>query len=116
MAQLILKNMEFYAHHGHYSEEQIIGGRFSVDLLIETDTRQAAISDDMVDAVDYSLVYEQIKKAMATPSKLLEHLAKRILDGVYTTSDKIDKVTVTVSKLDPPVGGKMDRFSVVMTR
>lgn len=108
--------MEFYAHHGHFREEQVIGGQFSVDLVIETDISKAAESDELSDAVDYSLVYEVVKNEMIRPAKLLEHLAKRIIDAVYSVSSNITKVTVTVSKLNPPVGGKMDKFSVILSR
>ncbi len=75
MAQLTLQNMEFYAHHGHFTEENIIGGRFRVDVVIETDISKAAASDDLKDAVDYSRVYELVKKEMHQVSHLIEHVA-----------------------------------------
>lgn len=116
MAQLVLQNMEFYAHHGHFDEEQIIGGRFRVDLVIETDISKAAESDNLHDAVDYSKVYQAIKHEMDVPSKLLEHLAQRIVNAVYKVSTSINKVTVTISKMNPVIGGKIDRFSVILTK
>jgi len=116
MGQLVLENMEFYAHHGHFKEEQIIGGHFSVDLVIDTDLTAVAASDNLSDTVDYSRIYEAVKTEMALPSKLLEHVAKRIIDAVYMVSADIKKVTVTVSKLNPAIGGKMDKFSVILTR
>jgi dihydroneopterin aldolase len=116
MGQLVLEKMEFYAHHGHFSEEQTIGGRFTVDLVIDTDFSKAAETDNLEDGVDYSLVYEMVKKEMGKPSRLLEHLAQRIVDAVYTVSDRITRVTVTVSKLNPAIGGTMNKFSVIFTR
>jgi len=116
MGQLVLENMEFYAFHGHYAEEQTIGGRFSVDLVIDTDLNRAAETDLLDDAVDYSKVYELVKTEMGKPSRLLEHLALRILNAVYTASDHITSVKITVSKLNPVIGGHMDRFSVILTR
>lgn len=112
MGQLVLENMEFYARHGHFEEEQKIGGRFAVDLVIDTDFSKAAETDDLDDAVDYSHIFELVKAEMETPSKLLEHIAKRIADKVYSASGKISKVRVTVSKLNPAIGGSMSRFSV----
>ena len=116
MAQLVLENMEFYAHHGHYTGENIIGGRFRVDVVIDTDISKAAASDDLKDAVDYSRVYELVKTEMKQISHILEHLATRITDAIYAEFGHVNRVTVTVSKLNPPVGGKMDRFSVTVTR
>lgn len=116
MGQLVLENMEFYAYHGHYEEEQVIGGQFRVDLVIDTDISKAAGSDDLNDAIDYGMIYDLIRKEMAVPSRLLEHLAKRITDMLYTVSTRIEKITITVSKLNPPVGGKMEKFSVVYSQ
>jgi 7,8-dihydroneopterin aldolase/epimerase/oxygenase len=116
MAQLVLENMEFYAHHGHYTGENIIGGRFRVDVVIDTDITKAAASDDLADAVDYSRVYELVRTEMKQVSHLLEHLASRISYSIHAEFSHVTQVTVTVSKLNPPVGGKMDRFSVTVTK
>jgi dihydroneopterin aldolase len=116
MGQLVLNNMEFYAYHGHFTEERKIGGRFSVDIVIETDFQKAAITDDLNDAVDYSKVYEAVRQQMAEPSNLIEHLASRIVDAIYLLSSGITKVTATVSKHNPAIGGHMSRFSVILTK
>jgi 7,8-dihydroneopterin aldolase/epimerase/oxygenase len=116
MGQLILDNMEFYAHHGHFDEEQTIGGRFTVTLVIDTDFTKAAEADDLKDALDYSRIYVRVRNEMEKPSRLLENLAKRIVDAVYKISDRITRITVTVSKLNPVFGGNMERFTVVLSR
>jgi dihydroneopterin aldolase len=116
MAQLILENMEFYAHHGHYAEENIIGGRFRVDVAIETDITKAASSDELSDALDYSRVYELVKREMNQVSHLLEHVTRRIVDAIRNEFGMAVHVTVTVSKLNPQVGGSMGRFSVTLSK
>jgi dihydroneopterin aldolase len=115
MAKLILENMEFYAFHGHYAEEQKIGGRYRVDVEIETNISRPAETDTLSDAVDYSRVYEIVKHEMTVVSHLIEHLAMRIGTTVKSQLKLAGAVTVTVSKLNPPVGGKMDRFAVTLT-
>lgn len=115
MAKLILENMEFYAFHGHYAEEQQIGGRYRVDVEIETDISPAAASDELSDAVDYSIVYGIVKQEMAVRSRLMEHLAGRIAGSIKKQLAVGGPVTVTVSKLNPPVGGKMDAFTIRLT-
>ncbi|MBN2814092.1 MAG: dihydroneopterin aldolase [Bacteroidales bacterium] len=116
MGKLVLENMAFYAYHGHFAEEQRIGGRFRVDMDIETDFSKAAATDDLNDAVDYSRIYELVKAEMEIPSKLLEHLARRIADTTCSFSEKITRVTVTVSKLNPAIGGNMESFKVIYSR
>jgi dihydroneopterin aldolase len=114
MTQLVLENMEFYAFHGHYPEEQTIGGRYMVDLTLETDTDQAESTDDLVHTVDYSRIYEIVKQEMTKPAKIMEHLARRILDAVRNNVRGIENITVKVSKMNPPVGGQMGSFKVIL--
>jgi 7,8-dihydroneopterin aldolase/epimerase/oxygenase len=116
MGQLVLENMEFYAHHGHYDEEQTIGGKFTVDLVIDTDLSKPAETDQLEDAIDYSKVYQVVQQELGKPSRLLEHLAMRIIKAVYAVSENITSVQVTVSKLNPAIGGNMKKFSVVIKR
>jgi 7,8-dihydroneopterin aldolase/epimerase/oxygenase len=116
MGQLVLHNLEFYAHHGHFEEERIIGGRFLVDITVDTDITKAAETDNLNDAVDYTRIFEAVRHEMSQPSSLLEHLAKRIVDAVYSVSENISKVSVTVSKLNPAIGGNLQRFSVILTK
>ena len=116
MARLELENMEFYAFHGHYPEEQTIGSKYSVDLIIDTETGKAEKSDDLNDTIDYSEIYGIIKKEMQKPAQLMEHLAGRIIDSVKNNIKYSGQVTVKVSKLNPALGGKIEKFSVILTR
>jgi 7,8-dihydroneopterin aldolase/epimerase/oxygenase len=53
---------------------------------------------------------------MEKKSHLLEHIAGRILDSLYSEMQGIKKATVKVSKLNPPMGGKINSVSVVLSR
>ena len=77
--------MEFYAYHGHFEEEQKIGTWFSLDLTMDVDTSKAELSDELDDTVDYSAVYQVVKEKMMIPSKLLEHVGRRILNTIKET-------------------------------
>jgi 7,8-dihydroneopterin aldolase/epimerase/oxygenase len=116
MGFIHLENMEFFAHHGHYDEEQIVGNKFIVNLTIETDMKAASESDKLDDALDYQLVYKIVKEEMEKKSHLLEHIAGRILDALYNHMTGIEKATLKISKLNPPMGGMMNNVSVTLTR
>ncbi len=116
MGLIQIEGMEFYSFHGHYKEEQIVGNKFLVDLTIETDMEKPMASDNLKDAVNYQRAYEIVKLQMELKSHLLEHIAGRILDALYAEMEGIKKVTVKVSKLNPPIGGKINSVSVVMIR
>jgi len=116
MGLIQIENMEFYSFHGHFKEERIVGNKFVVDLTIETDMTIPSASDNLKDAVNYQRVYEIVKQQMELKSYLLEHIAGRILDAVYAEMDNILKVTVKVSKMNPPMGGKIGSVSVILSR
>ena len=116
MGKIRIQQMEFYAYHGHFKEEQIVGNKFLVDLSIETDMDAASLSDDLKDAVNYQQAYQLVKVEMEKKSHLLENIARRILDVLCAELTGIEKVSVIVAKMNPPVGGKMDCVSVSLGR
>jgi dihydroneopterin aldolase len=116
MGLIQIEGMEFYAFHGHFKEEQIVGNKFLIDVTIETDMKKPMESDSLKDAVNYQWVYDVVKEEMKKKSHLLEHIAGRILDALYSELEGIKKAMVKVSKMNPPVGGKIQSVSVVVSR
>jgi len=116
MGTIHIEGMEFYSFHGHYKEEQIVGNKFLVDLILETDMSIPAKTDDLHDAVNYQIAYKLVKREMEKKSKLLENIASRILDAVYAELSGVTKASVTVRKMNPPMGGKMRSVNVTLTQ
>ncbi|HDJ33340.1 MAG TPA: dihydroneopterin aldolase [Bacteroidetes bacterium] len=116
MGVIRIENMEFYAYHGHFREEQIVGNRFLVDLSLETDMTLPASTDNLRDAVNYQKAYEIVKREMQKKSHLLEHIASRILDTLYDELKGIERATIKVSKMNPPVGGRVECVSVTLSK
>jgi 7,8-dihydroneopterin aldolase/epimerase/oxygenase len=117
MGKIKIEEMEFYAFHGHYQEEQIVGNRFLVDLELKTDLRKPAHSDQLRDAVNYQQAYQIVKNEMRrTKSNLLENIGKRILDALFAEMDGIQKATVRIRKLNPPMGGPIQSVGIKMSR
>ncbi len=116
MGVIEIENMEFYSYHGCFKEEQIVGNKFMVDLRITTDCQKAVITDHIEDALDYSRAYTIVQEQMQVKSHLLEHVATRILDALYGQFPDMIEVWVKVSKMNPPMGGRMERVSVSLTR
>lgn len=104
--------MEFYAYHGCFEEEQIIGTWFVVDLFLDTDTSRAEQTDDLQHTINYLEVYQLVKKEMETPSNLLEHVGRRILNAVKDGYPSVNHARIKVRKMNPPLGGKMDFVSL----
>ena len=116
MGLIHIEGMEFYAFHGHFKEEQIVGNKFLIDVTLETEMEKPMESDNLKDAVNYQRAYEIVKQEMQKKSHLLEHIAGRILNALFTEMEGVKKATVKVSKLNPPVGGRVNSVSVVVSR
>lgn len=117
MGKIIIEEMEFYAFHGHYQEEQIVGNRFLVDLEMDADLTAPARSDQLEDAVNYQQAYKIIKHEMRrTKSKLLENIAKRILDALFEEMNGIREATIKIRKMHPPMGGPIQSVGISMSR
>lgn len=116
MSVISIEGMEFYAYHGCFAEEQLIGTWFVVDLFLDVDTVKAEKSDNLHHTVNYLEVYQVVKREMEINSKLLEHVGGRILDGVGSGFAKVRHARVKVRKMNPPLGGKMDFVSLTMER
>lgn len=109
-----LERMEFYAYHGCFSEEQVVGNKFSVDISFNANCQKAIETDSIKDAINYVEIYDITKEQMMIKSHLLEHVAGRIVNGIVSRFHHIENLSVKVSKLNPPVGGQMRCVSVTM--
>ena len=107
--------MEFFAHHGCFAEERIIGTKFVVDVAFLCDTEHAAANDDISQTVNYQKVYSIVSEEMKVPSAILENVAYRIIRKLKDVFPQISAPEVTVSKLNPALEGKTAAASVTMS-
>jgi dihydroneopterin aldolase len=114
MGIISLEKMEFFAHHGCFEEEQITGTYFEVDVQVATGLEQAAATDNIDDTLNYQWIYDTVQREMRQPSKLLEHVAGRILKALCTGNRSVSEAAVTVRKLNPPLGGKVGHAAVTV--
>jgi dihydroneopterin aldolase len=116
MGLIEIEGMHFYAYHGHFEAEQVVGNDFIVNLEIQADCSKAADSDKLDDALNYQAVYTLIQKEMTIKSRLLENVAKRILDALFAEFPNLQNAKVKVSKMNPPMGGEIEKVSVTLDR
>lgn len=115
MGIVSLEGMEFYARHGYYAEERKIGNKYSVDVHLELDFSQAADTDHLEGTVNYEKVYELVAEVMSHDARLLEHLAGQMVNALLTHFPQVKKVTVEVSKYNPPIKGLCRRARVQLS-
>lgn len=111
---IAVEGMDFYAYHGCFKEETLIGTNFKVDIYLTVDTALAEAKDDMAGTVNYVEVYERVKRQVMIPSKLIEHVAARIRDAVLADFPQVRRVKVKVAKLNPPIGEKIREVNVTL--
>jgi dihydroneopterin aldolase len=115
MGIIKVENVRVFAYHGCLKEETMIGSDYRVDLTVKANLQTSSKTDKLSDTVDYVFLNHVIKEEMALPSHLLETVAKRILTRIFNEDTKVTRATVSVSKLNPPIGGDVARVTIKMT-
>lgn len=115
MGIIKVENIRVYAHHGCLKEETVIGSYYRVNLEVKANLKVSAKTDELTDTIDYVLLNKIVKEEMEQPSKLLETVAKRILKRILTEDSLVKKATISVSKLNPPIGGDVEMVTIKMT-
>jgi 7,8-dihydroneopterin aldolase/epimerase/oxygenase len=115
MGVIKVDNIRVYAYHGCLDQETIIGSDYRVDVAVKADLMASSASDDLNDTVDYVLLNRIVKEEMGVASKLLETVCNRIINRILKESLLVNKVTVAISKLNPPIGGDVERVTIKIT-
>ena len=112
--EIRLEGMDFHAFHGCYDLEQRTGNHFCVDVCIETALGEVAESDDVTKAVNYLTCYEVVREQMGITQHTIERVAQNIIRALKARFESIARVECRVTKLAPPLGGKVARVSVTL--
>src|SRR5579872_6709256 len=92
----------FYAFHGVSESERRLGAQFAIDLDITCDIARSALSDKLADALNYEAVYACVGAVMLSqPVQLMESIASRIIDDLFTSFPAALEIDVSVRKLNP---------------
>lgn len=116
MGIIKVENIQVYAYHGCLIEEGKIGSDYRVDVEVKADLTQSTKSDELADTVDYVHLNKIVKEEMAIRAKLLEHVADRILNRILEEIVMVKKVKVSVSKINPPIGGNVEMVTITLSK
>jgi 7,8-dihydroneopterin aldolase/epimerase/oxygenase len=114
--RITLEGLEFHAFHGVYPHERESGNWFEVTVSVETDFTAAAQHDDLSGTVNYETLYRLVKEEMERPSKLLETVAENIVDDILQALPMVSLIDLSISKINPPIGGKCKRATVHVSK
>jgi len=116
MGIIKVENIRVFAHHGCLAEETKIGSDYRVDLVVKVNLKKSSKSDELKDTVDYVFLNKVVREEMAMPSKLLETVAQRILNRIFSEDKMVSKATICVSKINPPIGGDVEMVTIKISQ
>jgi dihydroneopterin aldolase len=109
-----LEAIQLFAYHGCLPEEALIGSNYTIDVMMETDFTAAALADDLSQTIDYCVVFNIVKEEMAIRANLLENVALRMVNRLKRELKDLNKVAITVTKLNPPMNGNVKGVSIIV--
>lgn len=111
-SSICVRHLRLYAYHGVLPQEQRVGGEYDVDLRVHYTITRAMESDDVADTINYAELCQIVKREMAVPSKLLEHVAGRIGRAVFEAFPEATALELSLTKINPPMGADCDGAGV----
>ena len=105
MMRLSIKSAQFYSYHGVKAEEQVLGGKYEVDLDLFYDATQAIVNDDVKYAINYEEAFYCIEEVIGGDEgyNLVETIANEILQMAMEKFTNLEKATVRVRKMSVPI-------------
>ena len=112
-----LHGAEFFAHHGFYPEEQLVGNCFIVDMEVDFMPADGGglDTDQLSDTVNYETLYDIANERMAIPQKLIETVATFIINDIKARYAFIDSAKVSIKKLNPLAGAKVKYTEIIIS-
>ena len=111
-SKIYLRNVRFHAFHGVLPQEGIVGNDYLVNLVLDYDFSSAMQTDELQGTLNYAEVYQKVREEMVVPSKLLEHVAGRIAHRLFSDFPEIQKLQLSITKVNPPMGADSDGAGV----
>lgn len=110
---LFIDNLEVFANHGLFEEENKLGQKFIFDIECELNYKKAMFSDEMTDSISYADIAEVVVKTATTNTfNLLERLAGEILQNIFTEFPKIENINLKINKPGAPIKYHFEKCGV----
>lgn len=100
-----MNNIELYAYHGVAPEENRLGQKFQIDVVLSTDLTPGIDSDDIQKSTDYQKIFNTVSDVFVKPTnKLIETAANRVA-GELLKMENVSEVMVKIRKPSAPLKG-----------
>jgi dihydroneopterin aldolase len=116
MDKIEVEGIRLFGYHGCMDEESKIGTEYQAAVTVWGHLSQAAHSDNLNDTLDYVTINRIVAKEVNQRAKLIEVVAQRILNALFSEMPPVQKAKVKLTKMYPPINGDVERVSVVLKR
>jgi dihydroneopterin aldolase len=110
-----LHGLRFFGEHGMYQEELKVGNEFEVDISLQCKAPKRQITE-LDQTINYVEVYRIVQEEFAIRRLLLETCAMQIADKIQEQFPELEKVTIAIRKLNPPITNFSGSVSVTYTK
>ena len=110
---ITLKGLHFHANHGYYEEERLMGSPFILNVCVKVDDFDSK-EDDIKDTINYEDIYNICGSEMKNTQKLLETVVLNIVSRIRDEFPQIIEGEVSLEKIGPQLGGKVDKAIISM--
>ena len=117
MDEIHIKQLEVFAHHGVFPEENRLGQKFIVSADLRTDLRKAGLADDLQLSMDYGAVCGEIQEFLTRHTfQLLETAAEQLCTHLLQTLPLLRSIRLEIEKPWAPIGLPLKTASVSIER
>jgi len=112
-----IEGIQFYAYHGHRSEENTLGQRFELSVQAFLELSRAGNTDDLNETLNYHHLHQIVAEWVTTHRfKLLEALVEGLAGRLFELYPQVDALQLCVRKLNPPIPNYFGHVEVEITR
>ncbi|MCI6676353.1 MAG: 2-amino-4-hydroxy-6-hydroxymethyldihydropteridine diphosphokinase [Clostridiales bacterium] len=117
MDKIKIIDLEVFAKHGVYEEEQVLGQKFLVSAILYTDTRMAGKYDDLEQSINYGSIAACITAFLQEHTfQLIETVTERLAEYLLLQTKGLKKIQLEIKKPWAPVGLPLKTVSVEIER
>lgn len=117
MDKIKIRDLEVFAKHGVFPEENEKGQNFFVNATLYTDTRKAGTTDQLEDSTNYGEVCHFITELMQREVyKLIETAAEKLAAEILLRFSLVKQIKLEIQKPEAPIGLPFGYVSVEIVR
>ena len=117
MDQITIEKLTVFGNHGVYPEENKLGQKFLVSLVLYTDTRKAGLNDELENSINYGDVSQYVRQFFEENTfKLIERVAEKLAEGLLLRYSLLEKVDVKIEKPWAPIAIPVESVGVEISR